>query len=381
MAELELPNRYEPLAQLGKGGGGEVWAVRDRHSGRKYALKVLAEEASEREMSALVREAVALSGLEGLGVPRVVRFGLLPRSGRAFLVRELVEGQSLEEIMSEGASLRALTALSRAADQLTVLHRAGLFHGDVKPANIVVELGGRATFVDLGLAAPFREGGAQAEGLTPRYAAPELFQDAPLTVRAEVYALGVTLAEIVTESRRSELSAEHLRELLAVAKRATLTQPSDRFPSVDEFASALRRAAGLPASAEPEAEEVALWPVVGIDTTSAQLLERVSALEPGQHLRIVGAPGSGRTALLRRTAWSLGVRGCALAWVEYVSSTSSLSAELAAHPSLHGVLVLVDDADALKDDGVAMLAQAFELSAHAWSSLEAARWARRCSNS
>ena len=79
MAELELPHRYEPLAQLGKGGGGEVWAVRDRHSGRKYALKVLAEEATEREMSALVREAVALSGLEGLGVPRVVHFGRLPQ--------------------------------------------------------------------------------------------------------------------------------------------------------------------------------------------------------------------------------------------------------------------------------------------------------------
>ncbi len=363
MAELELPSRYEPLAQLGKGGGGEVWAVRDRHSGRKYALKVLAEEASEREMSALVREAVALSGLEGLGVPRVVRFGLLPRSGRAFLVRELVDGQSLEEIMSEGASLRALLALSRAADQLTVLHRAGLFHGDVKPANIVVELGGRATFVDLGLAAPFREGGAQAEGLTPRYAAPELFQDAPLTVRAEVYALGVTLAEIVSESRRSELDADHLRELLAVAKRATLAQPSDRFPSVDEFASALRRAAGLPALAEPDADEVALWPVVGIDSTSAQLLERVSALEPGQHLRIVGAPGSGRTALLRRTAWSLGVRGSALAWIEDVSSTASLSAELAAHAALHGVLVLVDDADALKDEGLAMLAEARALGA------------------
>ncbi|HEY3667284.1 MAG TPA: protein kinase, partial [Polyangiaceae bacterium] len=363
MAELELPRRYEPLAQLGKGGGGEVWAVRDRHSGRKYALKVLAEEASEREMSALVREAVALSGLEGLGVPRVVRFGRLPRSGRAFLVRELVDGQSLEEIMAEGASLRALSALSRAADQLTVLHRAGLFHGDVKPANIVVELGGRATFVDLGLAAPFREGGAHAEGLTPRYAAPELFRDAPLTVRAEVYALGVTLAEIVNESRRSELNAEHLRELLAVAKRATLDQPAERFPSVDEFASALRRAASLPASPEPDAAEVALWPVVGIDTTSAQLLDRVSGLAAGGQLRIVGAPGSGRTALLRRTAWSLGVRGTALAWLEDVSSTSSLSAELAAHVSLQGVLILVDDADALTQEGVAKLAEARALGA------------------
>ena len=251
MSSLELPNRYEPLAQLGKGGGGEVWAVRDRHSGRKYALKILAEGSSDREMAALVREAAALSGLEGLGVPRVVRFGRLPRSERAFLVRELIEGQSLAEMMEEGASLRALSALARAADQLTVLHRAGLFHGDVKPANIVVEAGGRATFVDLGLAAPFRDGGTEAEGLTPRYAAPELMQGAPLTVRAEVYALGVTLTEIVTESRRSTLSADILRALLAVATRATLPNPADRFPSVDEFASALRRAGGLSRRAWP----------------------------------------------------------------------------------------------------------------------------------
>ncbi|MEO6601896.1 MAG: serine/threonine-protein kinase, partial [Polyangiaceae bacterium] len=293
MAQLELPDRYEPLAQLGKGGGGEVWAVRDRHSEGKYALKVLAEGASEREMSALVREAVALSGLEGLGVPRVVRFGRLARSGRAFLVRELVEGQSLEEVIAEGATLRALSALSRAADQLTVLHRAGLFHGDVKPANIVVEVGGRTTFVDLGLAAPFREGGVQAEGLTPRYAAPELFHGAQLTVRAEVYALGVTLAEIVNESRSSSLNGDVLRELVGVAKRAMLPKPADRFPSVDEFASALRRAAGITLSPEAQADQVSLWPVVGIDATSAQLLEQVRGLEVGQCLRIVGAPGSG----------------------------------------------------------------------------------------
>ncbi len=353
MTELELPDRYEPLARLGKGGGGEVWAVRDRHSTRKYALKVLAEGASEREMSALVREAVALSGLEGLGVPRVVRFGRLPRSARAFLVRELVEGQSLEEVIAQGATQRALSALSRAADQLTVLHRAGLFHGDVKPANIVVEPGGRTTFVDLGLAAPFREGGAQAEGLTPRYAAPELFQGAPLTVRVEVYALGVTLAEIVNAS--PSLAAGELHELIAVAKRAMLPQPAERFPSVDEFASALRRAALLSVSPEAEAEQVGLWPVVGIDATSAQLLERVRGLEPGQWLRLVGAPGSGRTTLLRRVAWSLGVAGTPLAWLEDAASSASLNAELGAHATPHGVLVLVDDADALGSQELAVL--------------------------
>jgi len=358
LAELELPHRYEPLAQLGKGGGGEVWAVRDRHSGRKYALKVLAEGASEREMSALVREAVALSGLEGLGVPRVVRFGRLPRSGRAFLVRELVEGQSLEEVMDSGDAARALSALARAADQLTVLHRAGLLHGDVKPANIVVEPSGRTTFVDLGLAAPFREDGSQAEGLTPRYAAPELMAGAPLTVRAEVYALGVTLTEIVTESRRAPASDDMQRQLLAVARRATLAEPAERFPSVDEFASALRRAAGLVAASESDLGQVGLWPVVGIEATSAQLLERVRALAPSQHLRIVGAPGSGRTALLRRVAWSLGVLGSSLAWIEDVASTSSLNAELSAHASLHGVWVLVDDADAISETSLPALLEA-----------------------
>ena len=117
----ELPQRYEPVRRLGRGGGGEVWAVRDRATGRTYALKLLAEEASEREMAALVREAVALSGLEGLGVPRVIRFGRLADSGRAYLVREVVEGDSLETLLSRRGNARAaLESLARAADQLVV---------------------------------------------------------------------------------------------------------------------------------------------------------------------------------------------------------------------------------------------------------------------
>jgi len=97
LPELELPQRYEALTLLGKGGGGEVWAVRDRRTGLKYALKVLAQNSSQPEMDALIREAMALSGLEGLGVPRVIRFGRLPGSQRPYLVRELVDGQSLDD--------------------------------------------------------------------------------------------------------------------------------------------------------------------------------------------------------------------------------------------------------------------------------------------
>ena len=67
MNDTELPSRYEPLKRLGQGGGGEVWSVRDRFTRREYALKLLASEAGPPELAALVREAVALSGLAKVG--------------------------------------------------------------------------------------------------------------------------------------------------------------------------------------------------------------------------------------------------------------------------------------------------------------------------
>jgi serine/threonine-protein kinase PknK len=344
--EPEIPPRYQALSRLGQGGGGEVWSVRDRSGGSIYALKVLSEGASEREMAALVREAVALSGLEGLGVPRVVGFGRLPRSGRAFMVRELVEGQSLDALVTSRKPLgEVVRALLSATEKLTVLHRAGLLHGDVKPANIIVEPSGSATFVDLGLAAPWREGGSIAEGLSPRYAAPELFEGKPLTVRAEVYALGVTLGEAVDTLSVADLPAGAGSELGRVVERATAEQQQDRYPSVDEFGSALRRAVGLGAPAEDSPAVAALWPVTGIDGISGQILEAGHALPPGGLLRLSGGTGSGRTALLRRLAWSLGVEGEPVVFFDAPASDAELRTELSAYPSLAGVYILVDDAD------------------------------------
>src|SRR6185295_17418669 len=150
LSMIALPPRYEPLRRLGKGGGGEVWAVRDRVSQRELAFKVLSENAGHGEAMALVREATALSGLEGLGVPLVVAFGALPDSGRPYLVRELVDGKSLDDVLDDDEGQRWLEPLTQATDQLTVLHRAGLLHGDIKPANVIVGGDGKGTLVDLG---------------------------------------------------------------------------------------------------------------------------------------------------------------------------------------------------------------------------------------
>ncbi len=362
---LAIPPRYEALKRLGAGGGGEVWSVRDKVTGENLAFKVLAEDAGEAEVLSLVREAMALSGLEGLGVPRVAAFGALPDSGRRYMVRELVQGESLEDVLESPRGSPWLEPIARASEQLTVLHRAGLLHGDIKPANVIVGEGGKATLVDLGLAAPWREGGTIPQGLTPRYAAPELFEGEPLTVRAEVYALGATLAEGLS-LRGEELDKGTRSALKRIAAHATETSPTARYPSVDELASALRLAAGLEAKMFPEE---AAWPVLGNEGAAQALLAAVKALSPGTALAVSGPEGAGRTTLARRLAWTLGVEGRPLATI--VASGGGLSSrevvELELAPwstrksddaTLKELVVIVDDAAALDDDARASIRRA-----------------------
>ena len=358
-ASSKFPARYEPLERLGEGGSGEVWAARDRVTNRRVALKLLREGAEQAEVMALVREATALSCIESLGVPRVLHFGRLPTTGRVYLVRELVEGTSLADRLEAKENARVcLLALVQAADLLTNLHRGLLLHGDIKPANIIVGPDGTATLVDLGLAAPWREGGARPEGLTPRYAAPELFRGEPLTPQVEVYALGASLEDII-EKVGAELSARELYGVRAVAVRATADLASERFPSVDEFAEALRLALALDDRTGPSPGGASdggvqhtrrLWSIVGNDGVSNALLARIEGMLPREGLLLGGPEGSGRSTLLRRIAWSLGVGGASVVFIE---SPDPTTVALALDPSMRSlnpeeVVLLVDDADMLE---------------------------------
>ncbi len=339
----ELPPRYEAVARLGKGGGGEVWHVRDRVKNLTLAVKLLAEDSGEHEVMALVREATTLSGLEGLGVPRVLAFGSLG-DGRRFMVRELVPGRSYEDLLEERAT-DFLGPLAGAADTLTALHRAGLLHGDVKPANIVVDAEGRATLVDLGLAAPWREGGTRPEGLTPKYAAPELFTGDPLTVRAEVYALGATLRDAL-DARGAELPKDMQAALRKVAARATEERPDARYPSIDELGAALRSSANLARSGEDVRPG---WPVLGLDYASHELRMLTTKIKGGDSIALMGAHRSGRSTLLRRLAWTLGVGGETVSLVDAAENDEGarvLAGEIHRAATKNGLLV-VDDLESL----------------------------------
>jgi serine/threonine-protein kinase PknK len=362
--ELECLARYELEQRLGQGGAGEVWQVRDRFSGEPYALKLLAQDATDAEASSLVREASALSGLEGLGVPRVIRFGKLPQSGRLYLLRDLVPGRSLQaSLEASDADPRAmLNALALAAEQLTRVHRAGLLHGDIKPANIVVSRDGQATLVDLGLAEPFRDSGTAAHGLTPKYAAPELLAGGKITVRAEIHALGVTLADIleaVALRAGESVSSAEREQLERIRERATASEPERRYPSADEFASALRGALKL-AAASPVPGVGAVWPVVGIDGPSARLLRQTLELAPGHALEVSGPPGAGKSTLLRRLAWSLGVAGHSLIWIDdsLADPSELIRAELAAQPASAELFIVVDQSERLRQSALSELEQA-----------------------
>ena len=363
------------MALLGKGGGGEVWAVRDRVTGRSLALKVLADDAGEAEVMALVREAVTLSGLEGLGVPHVLAFGRLPGSTRPFLVRELVDGRSLDEVLGDAgdgsSDERArdwLAPLASAADQLTVLHRAGLLHGDIKPANVIVGADRSGTLVDLGLATPWRDGGSRPPGLTPKFAAPELLRGEPLTVRAEVYALGATLKDALSARGQRDLDAPTYAALTRLANHATEESPDARPPSVDELGSMLKSVAKIETRAIAEA---AAWPVLGADAAAHALASEAARLGPGQGLAIVGPRRSGRSTLANRLSWSLGVSGEPVASVEpsrdeAVSSRDVIDLELEAWGSAHGKLALVivvDDLAGLDEDARAPLRRAADAGA------------------
>jgi len=375
-----LPPRYAPIASLGKGGGGEVWSVRDRITGKIAALKALRDGAHERETMALVREAVALSGVEGLGVPRVLRFGRLPGSDRPYMVRELVEGDSLaDRIVRDKDPVACLDAVVQAADKLTRLHRALLLHGDIKPANIIVGRDGQATLVDLGLATAFREEGVRPEGLTPKYAAPELFEGSPLTVRAEVFALGATISEILA-MHRSHVARDALPAFDEVVSRATAADPDARYPSADELRSALVRAVRLargeapaPTSAGQRSTTATdVWPIVGLDAAAGELFAQIQALRPGGGVVLAGPEGSGRSVLLRRVAWSLGVEGRPVVWVETAGlaaprardvdgedvapdASAAIEIELQGNEGSRDPYVLIDDAEDLDERALSRL--------------------------
>jgi serine/threonine protein kinase len=272
-----LGERYRILRRLGEGGMGTVYLCEHVLLRRRVAVKVLRDElARDPEIAERFRnEAVAASQIGGDHVVDVIDFGRT-EDGAFFYVMEALEGRSLGAVLREEGPLpvaRALGLVAQVCRALSAAHARGVVHRDLKPENVfvVVDDDGaeRAKVLDFGishidpLGAGARLTRAGAIIGTPEYMSPEQASGAVVDHRADVYALGVLLYEVLTgalpieggtplatlvahqsqvpnppSARRAEIPLDvDALVLCALAKR-----PDDRFESMDAFAAALNRA-------------------------------------------------------------------------------------------------------------------------------------------
>jgi WD40 repeat protein len=207
-----LGERYQILEMLGRGGMGEVWHAFDLKLRVDVALKALRPDffKSERRLEMLRDEVRAAREVMSPNVCRI--FDLIEIEGRELVSMEYVDGATLLGVLQERGPLdlkEAQDIASQFLAGLEAIHKVGLVHRDIKPENIMLTRAGRVVVMDFGLARQETEGGGSVSG-TPAYMAPEQAAGQQLDARADVYAAGVVLAEMVSpdgiksyESRQS----------------------------------------------------------------------------------------------------------------------------------------------------------------------------------
>ena len=213
-----INDRYTLTGLLGSGGMGEVYRAVDDRLGREVALKVLPAELVEspEAIARLEREARAAARLSHPGI--VTLFDIVASGSGAFLTMELVSGRPLRDSLRAGplSVERALRIASEVAAALAHAHAAGIVHRDLKPENVMIAADGRARILDFGLAVnvvpPGRDG---IDDLTTAlqlsrpgtvvgtvaYMAPEQAAGRAVDARADQFALGVMLHEMLAGRR------------------------------------------------------------------------------------------------------------------------------------------------------------------------------------
>jgi eukaryotic-like serine/threonine-protein kinase len=202
--------RFELLREIGRGGFGVVYEARDRQLGRLVAFKAIRPGARLRARLGeewLLREAETAAQLSHPGIATLHDAG---RSDHGpYLVFELLEGETLRERLARGPlpvreGLRIGIDIARA---LAYAHAAGVTHCDLKPSNVFLTDGGAVKVLDFGLARVFGETRVGSGG-TPVYMAPEQWRGEKEDPRADVFALGAMVYEMVAGSRPFEVTSE-----------------------------------------------------------------------------------------------------------------------------------------------------------------------------
>ena len=199
-----LDGRYEILRKLARGGMATVYLASDRRLTRTVAIKVMHDSLGGDAdfVSRFDREARAAARLSHPNVVAVFDQGM--DGGRPYIVMEYVEGCTLRHVITREAPMepaRALDLLLPVMNAVAAAHEAGIIHRDIKPENVLISDRGQIKVADFGLARAVTAHTATQTGTligTVSYIAPELVTTGKGDTRADVYALGVVLFEMLT---------------------------------------------------------------------------------------------------------------------------------------------------------------------------------------
>jgi hypothetical protein len=277
--QVEQIGRYVVLAELGRGGFGKVYRVRDSNLNREVALKVLYAQmlVDPTLVERFRREAQVVANLDHPHIVPIYDYGDI--EDRLCLVMKLLPGGSLGNRIARGplpwAEVVRLTG--QVATALDYAHERGLVHRDIKPANVLLDDEGNAVLGDFGLVRAL-EGSQLTVSLsggvlgTPAYIAPEVWDGMEATPLTDIYALACVVYEMIVgeqlfdATNMSGVIARHMRErefpetwpegtpagIERVLQRALAIDPEARYPSAGAFVAALTELAADPL-AEPYA--------------------------------------------------------------------------------------------------------------------------------
>jgi Tol biopolymer transport system component len=278
---------YEIQSPLGAGGMGEVYRARDTRLGRDVALKVLTE-AFAHDVERLRRFEQEARAVAALNHPNILAlYDIGSHDGRPYLVSELLEGQSLREILNAGAlsSRKASDYAVQIASGLAAAHEKGIVHRDLKPENLFITKDGRVKILDFGLAKlaqPTDAAGSDNLTLTSSptqpgvvmgtagYMSPEQVRGGAIDNRTDIFAFGAVLYEILSGQRafQRDTAPETMTAILKeeppewatdskivspalerIVRRCLEKTPEQRFQSARDLAFALGTLSGTDASA------------------------------------------------------------------------------------------------------------------------------------
>ncbi|NMJ39930.1 protein kinase [Roseomonas sp. JC162] len=271
MLPAELNQKYEVRGTLGAGAMGTVYDAVDRIIERRVAIKVV-NRPNESDPEAVEaharfrREAQAAGRLSHPNIVGVYDYG--ENATQAWIVMELVEGGSLKGRLDKNERFTVpeiVRIMGEVCAGLHYSHQRGVVHRDIKPGNIMLTPDGQVKIADFGIARLENSSMTQVGTLigTPSYMAPEQFRGEPVDLRADIWASGVMLYQLLTGEKPFEggfsavmhkalhteppppstLSVTTPRAFDGVISRALAKRPDDRFRSAAEFADAIRAAA------------------------------------------------------------------------------------------------------------------------------------------